>query len=122
VSGVQVSGQSDANEEVQVQENTQQEPVIEVPDVKPEPKRRGPNKPKPVEPEPDKDPEPAIGRIVQYVTRSGTIRPAIITAVSKFAVDLTVFNSTGAVPINGATFDAETPGDKPGTVFWPERN
>lgn len=87
---MQVSGQSDNNEEVSVTEDKQES--------KQQPKRRGPNKPK----EKLASPVVEIGRIVRYVTGAGTVRPAIITAVHEGGdgeVDLTVFNSEGSVAV-----------------------
>jgi hypothetical protein len=98
-------------------------------DTKPTP----PAKPKPApaplklvtetEPEKPAAPTPAIGRIVQYVTAQGTIRPAIIAGLKgDETVEVVVFNSDGAVFINKAPFDNEFPGETPGTVFWPKRD
>lgn len=86
-------------------------------------------KPKPVEkvvepPKFDDEPVvitqvPSIGRIVFYTTAQGTERPAIITrVVDDEEVDLTVFNSDGAVPVKNALLDE--PGE-PGSWSWPQR-
>ena len=58
----------------------------------------------------------AVGRIVHYVTAQGTIRPAIITKLGDEAVDLTVFNSQGAVPVTDVVFDGD---QSEGTYHWP---
>jgi hypothetical protein len=110
--GGQVSGQTNDNQEAQVKDDTQQEPTPEP--AKPEPKRRGPNKPK--------APELALGRTVLYVTASSTVRPAVVTRIDSDAetVDLTVFNSQGAVPVGDVSLDAE--GVAIGTYHWPERH
>jgi hypothetical protein len=89
---------------------------------KPEPKAEEKPKPKQQRRKAKDGQEPGIGRIVHYVTASGSIRPAIISRVSDDAVDVTVFNSTGAVPVSEVPFDPEFPGETPGTVFWPEHN
>lgn len=67
-----------------------------------------------------------IGRIVCYVTGNGTIRPAIISAVrSDEVVDLTVFNSEGAVAVTHVQHEdieqewIETAEDIAGTWHWP---
>lgn len=62
----------------------------------------------------------AVGRIVHYVTSSGSTRPAIIAGVlDDGVVDVVVFNSTGAQFVE-TVFDDKFPGETPGTVFWPE--
>lgn len=49
-----------------------------------------------------------LGAQVFYMTTSGTPRPAIITRVHDGkTVDLTVFNSQGAVPATGVALDPE---------------
>lgn len=64
--------------------------------------------------------EPTIGRIVEYTTHSDTVRPAIITRIHGHqVVDLTVFNSEGAVPavlVEKKAFDGES-----GVWSWPKR-
>lgn len=62
----------------------------------------------------------ALGRVVYYVTGSGTVRPAVITQINDEEtgdVDLTVFNSQGAVPAVGAVHSTDL---EPGTYYWPE--
>ena len=82
---------------------------------KPTPKRRGPNKAKKAE-----TPEPAIGRIVLYVTAQFTIRPAIIASAEEAGeVELVVFNSGGAGFVPRAIF-APAESEIPGTYHWPE--
>lgn len=97
----------------------------------PKPRRGRPPKPKTEEPkvelewldEPEivERPEPraSIGRIVRYVTGQGTIRPAIISAlVEEDEVQLTVFNSQGAVFADNVPFAPEDAA-VPGTYHWP---
>lgn len=51
---------------------------------------------------------PSISRIVLYTTGQGTVRPAIITGLLEDGdVQLTVFNSEGAVPTE-ASFSEES--------------
>lgn len=66
-------------------------------------------------------PTAALGRVVMYVTASETIRPAIITKLHEDgAVDLTVFNSTGAVPAERVFEDAPFEDVLfPHTYHWP---
>lgn len=72
------------------------------------PKQRQGRKPKPQ--------APALGRVVIYVTAQGTERPAIITRVDDELVDLTVFNSSGAVAVVDVALD---PDKSEGTYSWP---
>mgnify|MGYP006363377563 CR=1 FL=1 len=70
--------------------------------------------------EADEAPSLALGRVVYYVTGSGTVRPAVITQINDDAagdVDLTVFNSSGATPVKSVLHDE---GLEPGTYHWPE--
>jgi hypothetical protein len=111
---VQVSGDDKQNEET-VSDETQQPEGDDTPEVKaedkPEPKRRG-RKPK--------APEPSLGRMVRYVTVSNTVRPAVITRVHEDdVVDVTVFNSLGAQPVERVAPGSE---DESGTYHWPEFN
>ncbi len=107
---------SDDNQQPEAEPNTPDEGVKqdgaeEQQEPKAEPKRRG-RKPK--------TPEPSIGRMVRYVTVSQTIRPAVITRVHEDdVVDLTVFNSLGAQPVESVTPGSE---DEIGTYHWPEFN
>lgn len=65
------------------------------------------------------EPKASIGRIVRYVTGQGTIRPAIISAlVEEDEVQLTVFNSQGAVFADNVPFAPEDAA-VPGTYHWP---
>lgn len=73
------------------------------------------------EPEIVERPEPkaSIGRIVRYVTAQGSIRPAIISGlVEEDEVQLTVFNSQGAVFVDHVPF-APKEYEVPGTYHWP---
>lgn len=71
--------------------------------------------------------KPDLGRSVRYVTGQGTIRPAVITRVygDGETVDLTVFNSEGAVPVTAVAHESieqewiETAEDIAGTYHWP---
>lgn len=71
--------------------------------------------------------KPDLGRIVRYVTGNGTIRPAIISKVHEdgVTVDLTVFNSEGAVAVTHVSEESieqewiETAEDIAGTYHWP---
>lgn len=70
---------------------------------------------------------PDLGRSVRYVTGNGTIRPAVITKVHEdgVTVDLTVFNSEGAVPVTHVSEESieqewiESAEDIAGTYHWP---
>jgi hypothetical protein len=70
---------------------------------------------------------PDIGRSVNYITGNGTIRPAVISKVhgDGETVDLTVFNSEGAVPVVGVQHESieqewiESVEDIAGTYHWP---
>lgn len=93
------------------------EEKVEAPKPKPAPKVEE-SKDAP-EPEVAKAPEPDLGRIVRYITPQGTVRPAIITAVSDELIDLTVFNSQGAAPATRVAYDED--GEIPGTYHWPKR-
>lgn len=112
----------DDQTDTEIEQVEEQEPEVKAEEVKPEVKVEEPKQRKPRGPNKPKAQEPTIGRIVHYVTSAGTIRPAIITLVSEETVDLTVFNSQGAVAVDTVSFDNELPGETPGTAFWPERN
>jgi len=69
-----------------------------------------------------------VGRVVIYVTVTGTFRPAIITKVNgDETVDLTVFNSEGAVAVQNVKHESieqewiEDATDIAGSYHWPLR-
>lgn len=110
------------NEETVSDETQQPEGPDTTPEVQAEPeqpKRRGR---KPAKQEPVLD----LGRMVRYVTASGTERPAVVTRINNGgaegagSVDLTVFNSQGAVPVTDVEHDSEF--QQPHTWHWPEFN
>lgn len=96
--------------------------IIPIEEAPPERKKPGPKpRPRPVEIVEPAEPVLALGRVIRYITGEGTVRPAMVTKIhSETQVDLTVFNSEGAVPVTGVLFeDAEE--DIPGTCHWPDR-
>ena len=61
---------------------------------------------------------PDLGTLVYYVTSRGTLRPAVVTAITDGLVDLTVFNSQGAIPV--IEVQAEASGKIPHTWHRPD--
>lgn len=130
-------GNTNPKDEINLSSDIKVEPKAEAPSFEPEVKAKNKPGPKPKDkPEPtpkasgeehriEGDTEPvsgpaaSIGRIVRYETAASTVRPAIITRVNDASVDLTVFNSEGAVPVPGVSYSEE---NLPGTYHWPEMN
>jgi hypothetical protein len=127
--GVQVSDQPDEQNEETVTDETQQPEADTTPEVQanPEPEQQ----PEPEQPKQKRgrakatvkpsEPVLALGRMVRYVTASETVRPAVVTRINEGSVDLTVFNSRGAVPVfdvRPAEYDPEVPLEN--TYHWPE--
>lgn len=95
--------------------NTQPKPA-----PKPEPKPKADPTPEvKLTPVIEQKPVAALGRNVLYVTANATVRPAVISALNEDeTVDLTVFNSAGAVPVTAVDLDPFE-GETPGTYHWP---
>lgn len=115
MSGVQVSDDNQNEENVTDTPKTPEVQAQSTPEPE-APKQRRSRKPK--------TPEPGLGRTVLYVTVSETVRPAVISRVNDDeSVDLTVFNSQGAVPVPNvrpAEYDPEVA--MANTYHWPESN
>jgi hypothetical protein len=72
------------------------------------------------QPRQPKRPVASVGRTVHYTTDSGRPRPAVITEVhDDDFVDLVIFNSLGAVPVEDIEFSEEPTS---GCWSWPPRD
>lgn len=114
------------NEETASDETQHPEGPDTTPEVRSEPeqpKQRRGRKPA------KQEPVLALGRMVRYVTASETVRPAVVTRINNGgaegagSVDLTVFNSEGAVPVvNVEHFEYDPEVAMSNTWHWPEHN
>jgi hypothetical protein len=121
--GVQVSDDTNEQNEENVTDESQQPEADTTPEVQADPEPEAPKQKRGRAKATVKPSEPvlALGRMVRYVTASETVRPAVVTRIDGDRVDLTVFNSQGAVPVAGvkqAEYDPEVPLEN--TYHWPE--